>query len=363
MVNTDKLSGLSFEIGPIRPPSEGASYSLLIRATRNCSWNRCTFCNGLSYGRARFELRSVEEVSKDIDVAKAISEGIKAISWELGYGGSINTSVATAIMGSQPELGANPCFVTVFNWLASGARTAFLQDADTLIMPSEKLIEVVRYLKTTFPSIERVTSYARAKTIFRKSLEELTAINRAGLSRLHVGLESGDDELLKWVDKGVTAQQHIDAGRKAKQAGFELSVYIMPDLGGQARSEQHARNTARVLNQIDPHFIRMRPFLPRLGTPLYREYEIGSIQLSSPHQRLRELRTLIEALDITGRICFDHILNSWYRESGVTLFKLDYDGYKFPEEKAHLLELIEQGLRIDESRHVHARDMIGASNL
>ncbi len=364
-VDTAKLSSYSLEVGPIRPPSEGGSHSLLLRATRNCSWNRCKFCYGMIYNREKFQLRSVDEIEKDIDTVKAIADEIKAISWKLEYGGAVNADVGTAIIRSDPNLNANHCFVMVFNWLRFGAKTVFLQDANTLIMPTEQLLGVLRYLKETFPTIERITSYARAKTVVKKSLEELKELNRAGLSRLHVGMETGDDEVLSYVDKGVTAAEHIEAGKKAKEAGFELSEYVMIDLGGRAKSDQHARNTARVLNEIAPDFIRLRPFMLGPGLPLYEDYSQGVLELSSPHERLREVKTLVENLDVTGRVCFDHFLNAWYRDSDrrYTLFKQDYDGYKFPEEKAKVLELIEEGLRIDESTHIHVKEMIGMTHL
>jgi len=360
-----KLSSYSFEVGPIRPPSEGGSHSLLLRATRNCSWNRCRFCYGIMYNREKFELRSVDDIRKDIDTVKAIADEISSVSWKLGYGGKVNEEVGNAIIRSDPGLNSNHCFVMVFNWLYFGAKTVFLQDANTLIMPTEQLIEVLRYLKTTFPAIERITSYARAKTVVKKSLDELKELNRAGLSRLHIGLETGDDELLAYVDKGVTAAEHIEAGKKAKEAGFELSEYVMIDLGGRGMSEQHANNTARVLSEIDPHFIRMRPCMIGPGLPLYDDYEKGDLVLSSPHERLREVKTLVENLEFTGRLCFDHFLNAWYRDSGrrQTLFRQDYNGYKFPEEKGDVLELIEEGLRADESNHIHVKELIGMKHL
>ena len=352
------LTTHSIEIGPIRPPSEGGSYSLLIRVTRNCPWSRCKFCYGSPYDREKFQLRAVEDIKRDIQAAKAISDEINKVSWQLGYAGKVNNIVAATMIRSNPNLSTNTSFVAVFNWLSSGARTAFLQDADSLIMRTPELVEVIKYLKDMFPSLERVTSYARAKTIYKKTIEELKNIRAAGLTRLHVGLETGDDELLKHVDKGVTPEQQIIAGRKAKEAGFELSEYVMPGLGGRARSEQHARNTARVLNQINPNYIRLRPFVPRPDTPLFDEYQEGSFQLSSPHERLRELRTMIEGLSVTSRVCFDHFMNSWRKESGEVLFNQDYEGYKFPEEKQKVLELIEEGLRVKESAHIHARDLM-----
>lgn len=360
-VNIEKLAQLSFEIGAIRPPSEGGSHSLLLRVTRNCPWSRCKFCYAMMYDRAKFQLRSVEEIKQDIDIINEIAEGIKEASWKLGYGGRINEYVGTALLQSDSSLRINQSFILVFNWLYFGAKTVFLQDANSLIMPTNDLLQVLKYLRETFPTVERVTSYARAKTLAKKTLDELKELRQAGLSRLHVGLETGDDELLKYVDKGVTSEEQIQAGRKAKEAGFELSEYVMPGLGGTERSDQHARNTARVLNEIDPDYIRLRPFVPGPGTPLYDEYSKGGFKLSSPYERLREIKTMVENLNVKSRLCFDHFLNSWYRDGAHrnTLFKQDYEGYKLPEEKTEVLKLIEEGLRIDESVHIHVKDVIG----
>ena len=364
-MSMQSIDEYSFEVGPIRPPSEGGSHSLLLRPTRNCSWGRCKFCYGLVYDRQKLEIRSVEEVEKDIDSAKAIADEIRAVSWQMGHAGAVNHSVGAAMVRGNPRLNSNHCFALVFNWLAAGARTVFLQDANSPIMRTRDLLEILRYLKQQLPTLERVTSYARSKTIAKKSLEDLKELRAAGLSRLHVGLESGDDDVLRYVDKGVTAEEQIAGGKKAKEAGFELSEYVMPDLGGRAMSDQHARNTARVLNEIDPDFIRMRPFVVSKATPLYEDYQNGTLELSSPHERLRELRTLIQNLDVTSRVCFDHFLNAWYRDSAHhrTLFTQDYNGYKFPEEKDTVLELIEEGLGLDESLHLHVKDMVELRSL
>ncbi len=361
----EQIGQLDFEMGPIRPPSEGGSSSLLIRATRNCPWNRCTFCYGSSYGHQKFQLRPVAEVKNDIDSAGSIARLISEASQALGNAGSVNESVAVALVRSNPELNHHMGFIHVINWLASGGRTAFIQDADSLIMPTRDMVEILKHLKRTFPSLERITSYARSHTIARKSAEDLKALHQAGLSRLHFGLESGDDEILTCVQKGVTAAQHVEAGKKAKAAGLEVSEYVMPDLGGPARSDQHARNTARVLNEINPDFIRLRPFLPRLNTPLYDDYLKGEIKLSSPHQRLKELKTFVEALNVSSRLVFDHFLNPAYRVQGemVHLFKQDYQGYKLPDEKGAVLKLIEKGLSIDEQQFVHAEELIGTPSL
>ena len=356
-----------FEIGPIRPPSEGGSYSLLIRATRNCPWSRCTFCYGTPYNREKFQLRGVEEIKKDIDAAKRIAQGIKAFSWKLGFGGTIDRyrapTILRAIVQGNPVIGEEHCFVTVFNWLVSGAKTAFLQDANTLIMRTPELVEVNRYLKETFPALERITSYARAKTAAKKTLEELKSLKEAGLSRLHIGLESGDNEILKEVDKGVTAEEHILAGKKVKEAEIELSEYVMPGLGGKAKWVQHAINTAKVLSEIDPDFIRLRSLVPRPSTPLFDAYQRGEFELTSPHERLWELKLMVESLEISGRLCFDHLVNWQFKHRKGWLFRQDYEGYKFPEQKQRVLDLIETGLEIDESHYVWAKDLISLPHL
>jgi len=202
-IDTTKSKRWWYEMGPIRPPSEGRDHSLLIRATRNCPWNRCRFCP--VYKGQKFEYRSVADIKGDIDVARAVAGELKAASWKLGLGGRIDRAVLGAIVNGNPGLyggdsldpaGVELCagsLVNVANWLASGGRTAFLQDADTLIMRVPELLEVLKHLKGSFSSIERITSYARAKTVSRRSPAELKELHDTGLSRLHSGLESGSE--------------------------------------------------------------------------------------------------------------------------------------------------------------------------
>ncbi|MEN6468456.1 MAG: radical SAM protein, partial [Smithella sp.] len=212
-------------------------------------------------------------------------------------------------------------------------------------------------------TLTRVTSYTRSKTLAQRKLEDLIAIREAGLDRIHVGLETGDDEILKIVRKGVTSAEQIEGGKKAMAAGFQLSEYWMPDLGGRERWRQHAENTARVLNEINPNYIRSRPFVPRQGTAIFEDYEQGRLHISSPHERLQELQVMIENLNVTSRVCFDHNMNSWTNKNGGLLFSLDYEGYKFPEEKLSVLELIREGLTVDESRHIDIKELIAMGSL
>ena len=335
-----------FEIGMYRPPSEGGSYSLLLRVTRNCPWNRCNFC--IMYKTEKFQLRTPEEVKADIDTVKNICDELKRISWELGYGGEINRNAAFKLIEQRPELNNHHGFFMVYNWLLSGGKTAFLQDGNSLIMKTEQLVEILTHLRKVFPSIVRVTSYARSHTLARKKIDELTAIRKAGLDRLHVGLETGDEKLLTIINKGVTPDEHIKGGRKAMEAGFQLSEYWMPGLGGKEMWEDHAENTANVMNAIDPHYIRSRPFRPVPGTPMFDSYQKGEFTLQSPKDQLMELKRMMETLEFNARVCFDHAGNYWKNKHGGLLFNQSYEGYKFPEQKQTVLDLIAEGLKVNQ---------------
>jgi biotin synthase-like enzyme len=331
-----------FETGIYRPPSEGGSYSLLLRVTRNCPWNQCMFCS--MYKNEKFSFRSLEEIKGDIDSINAIGQDLKALSLELGFGGQITRNVIIEQIHREPTLDTSQGFLMVLNWLQSGGKTAFLQDANSPAMATEILVEVLKTLRKTFPSLDRVTSYARSKTLARKSLDELRAIHGAGLDRLHVGLESGDEEILKRVKKGVSGQEHIEGGRKAMEAGFQLSEYWMPGLGGKERWEAHARNTARILSEINPHYLRSRPFFPAPGTPIFEACESGAFHPLTAEEQLMELQVMIEALEVTSKVCFDHAGNYWRNRRGGLLFSQDYEGYRFPNEKPRVLALIQEGL-------------------
>jgi len=359
--NVENISKLSFAVGVYRPPSEGGSASLLLRITENCPWNKCTFCE--MYKGKPFIYRTVADIKADIDTVKVMVDEIREVSRKAGQKGQINREVLNALLSINPYLNENHCFSTVFSWLYYGGKTAFLQDANSMIMRPHEFIDVLQHLRRTLNTLTRVTSYTRSKTLAQRRLEELIAIREAGLDRLHVGLETGDDELLKIVRKGVTSAEQIEGGKKAMAAGFQLSEYWMPDLGGRERWRQHAENTARVLNEINPHYIRSRPFVPRQGTEIFEDYKQGRLHISSPHERLEELRVMIEKLNVTSRVCFDHNMNSWTNRQGGLLFHMDYEGYKFPEEKPHVLELIREGLAVDESRHIDIKELIAMGSL
>jgi radical SAM superfamily enzyme YgiQ (UPF0313 family) len=297
------------------------------------------------YKHEQFSLRSVAEIKGDIDSIARLCTDMQNISVALGHGGMINRETIFGMIEKYPDLNTSSGFGMILNWISSGAKTVFLQDGNSIMMPTENLVEVLRHLRKTFPSVERVTSYARSKTLARKSLEELTSIRKAGLDRLHVGMESGDDAVLKKVQKGVSGQEHIDGGKKAMAAGFQLSEYWMPGLGGKEMWEDHARNTARVLSAINPHYVRSRPFVPSPGTPIFEDYEKGELTLLTAREHLEELKLMVDELDVTSKLCFDHAGNYWTDRNGRLLFSQSYEGYKMPEEKQAVLDLIQEGMK------------------
>ena len=335
----------NFETGEYRPPSEGGSSSLLVRLTRNCPWNHCTFCG--MYKGEKFELRPPSEIICDINAMHRISLDLKEISIKSGRKGSITSVVVSEFFKKKPNLYFHPGVGMVISFLNAGGKTAFFQDADSLIMKTGDLTEVLTHLKAVFPSIERITSYGRSRTIARKPALDLAQIHHAGLDRIHIGLETGDANLLKIIKKGSTPEDHVKGGKKAMEAGFQVSEYWMPGLGGKFRSKDHALNTAKVLNLINPHYIRSRPFTPRPGTIFYGNASQNDHGPMSPGDQLLEIRQTLEALDVTSRICFDHAGNYWSGQDGRLLLSQSYEGYPFPEKKQQILALLEKGIQYD----------------
>jgi len=324
------------EQGPIRPPSEAKS--LLIRVTRNCPWGKCHFCH--NYVGTKFSRRSVEEVKGEIKTIRKIHDEIIQISWKYGYGGTINEEVVNFIYGN-PHLYSDLYRNTVV-WLYSGGNQVFLQDANSLVIKTADLIEIITFLKEAFPQISRITSYVRSKTISKKPIEELKAIQEAGLSRLHVGLETGYKPLLEYMRKGVTPEEHCEAGMKVKQAGISLSEYVVLGLGGKKCWREHALETAKVLNQINPEFMRVRTLAITPDMPLYSKLESGEFEMLSEEEIVREERLLIEQLEgITSTFVSDHILNLLEEVEG-----------RFPEEKEKMLNTIDHYLNLSKEEKI-----------
>jgi radical SAM superfamily enzyme YgiQ (UPF0313 family) len=327
------------EMGPIRPPSE--AQSLLIRVTRNCPWNKCEFCH--TYKGEVFSIRSVEEVKEDIDRVKAIADDLREISWKMGQAGEINRAVLSRFF-SHPGRGTQSD-QSVVSWLYFGGTQVFLQDGNSLMVKTDDLVEILRYLKEKFPSIQRITSYARAKTMARKSVEELKQLRQAGLSRIHIGMETGYDPLLQFMKKGVTAKEQVVGGRNVVEAGISLSEYVMPGLGGERWWREHAIESARVLNQINPDYIRLRTLYVRKNMPLYQRVEKGEFTRPSDDQIASEIRLFVETLEgIQSTVVSDHILNLLEEVQG-----------KLPEEKERMLRVIDRYLAWPEEDRLRFR--------
>jgi hypothetical protein len=300
--SNDKTPPWRFEQGPIRPPSE--AHSLLLRISRNCPWNRCTFCP--VYKGRRFSLRSVEDVCRDID---AVAGHLALLRRRLDATGELSQDTLQALHDGLPA-GQRDAFRAAAHWLAGGLQSVFLQDADGLVTGPARLGAILAHLRRTFPWPFRITAYSRSRTVLRFTVEELATLREAGLARLHTGLESGCDAVLERVCKGATRQQHIEAGRRVIEAGLELSEYVMPGLGGRELSERHARDSASALNAIGPHFIRLRTLAIPPGSPLYEEWRIGRFQPCSSVEIARELRLFLQTLQLKGgRLVSDHALN------------------------------------------------------
>jgi radical SAM superfamily enzyme YgiQ (UPF0313 family) len=274
--------------GPIyRPPSEADS--LLVQATVGCPHNRCTFC--MVYKKSRFRVRPTAEIVEDLVQARRI------------YG--------------------------------EGVRTLFFPAGNTIAMPTAALAEICRQAYALFPRLQRLTVYGSSQFLYRKGLEQLRLLAQAGLTRIHVGLESGDDEILARIQKGATAAEQIAAGVMARQAGLEFSAYVMLGIGGQEQSAAHVRETVAALNAIRPAFLRLRTFVPKIRTPLLQDVLAGRFQMLTPHEVIRETIGLLEGLTVPTRVVSDHYTN-YVQVSG-----------NLPEDKAAMLHVLHRALARD----------------
>jgi radical SAM superfamily enzyme YgiQ (UPF0313 family) len=272
-----------YEQGVIRPPSE--AQSLLVRVTRNCPWNQCLFCP--AYKGTKFSRRTVEEVNKDID------------------------AMAREYKGYEQMI-----------------KTVFLQDADSLILPADQLLQILAHLRERFPRIERITSYARSTTLKRKTVDDLVKLRDAGLNRIHVGMESGSAAVLKMIKKGITPDDIVEGGKRVVEAGIQLSEYIMPGLGGKALSVEHATETARLLNLVRPDFIRVRTFAMHPMSPMVRMVADGSFVPMTDEEMVAEIRLLVGQLNE---------MHSYFSQADFSLNLLMHvDGY-LDEKKGEML--------------------------
>jgi len=301
-------------VGPIRPPSE--AYSLLIRVTKGCPWNRCEFCS--VFKDQAFAVRPEEDVKEDIRYFRRMLDQVCQYAEQTG-----NRVGEVARYNGMPWI------------LDHGVNSAFIQDSDSLVISPDQIIEALTFLKSTFPTIERICSYARGKTLNKKRIEDLKRIRAAGLTRLHIGLETGSDELLAYIGKGATVDDMVAAGKKAIDAGFEVSEYIMPGLGGVEKWEQHAVQSAQAVNDINPHYIRLRSFHLPIGTPLFDKAKEGEFHIQSIKGLITEVRKFITELHVDSYLVASDYAHNYYLG--------EIDG-QLPGDKAHILSLVDRAL-------------------
>lgn len=285
----------------IRPPSEADS--LLLRVVRGCDWNRCLFCGIYDLFGCPHSTRALDDVLADIDALH--------------------------------DLYGDRC------------TTAFLGDANPLALPTDFLVTTLTRLRERFPRLERVTAYGRASSVWKKSADELRDIQAAGLDRLHVGMESGSDAVLRLHKKGTSQAQLIEAGARVMAAGMELSYYLLLGLGGQALWQDHCRGCAQVINAVRPHFVRVR----RLWThPMSRLKDLigtGAFAIQTPEGTVIELRDIIRQLDAEGTVLTCDHANNYIQVHG-----------RLNEQKDAMLAVIDRFLDLPEAtRQRHYESM------
>ena len=320
----------TFRIGPIRPPSE--ANSLLLQVTNGCTWNKCKFCQ--LYRHTSFKAYSADSIKADIDNMVYQAQRVEKYrsdngSWDIE---GLNREL---MEGSDDE---RQCFYMMANWLIGGGENVFLQDGNTTALSSGRLTDVLVYLRQAFPSIRRITSYGRAENLAKVSAEEFAELKAAGLDRIHSGFESGSDAVLKKINKGVTQQQEITAGKNVKAGGIELSIYFMPGVGGKELTEDNALGTAHVVNEVNPDFLRIRTAAVKEGTGLDEDFVNGEFTLCSDDEKLLEIRTVIEKAEVVEtRLVSDHMIN----------LLQDVEG-SLKSEKTKMLDMIDGYLSLPE---------------
>ena len=289
-----------FQIATVRPPTE--NFSLSISTHSFCPWGKCAFClsNSLSNSR-KFKRRTLEEIKNDIDSAATLNEYI------LNSGYIDQTTILNAI-SRFPEL--SQCIYHLIYWyLYTNASTAFLGGANPLLYKNDFLTTILIHLKEKLPSIRRITSYGRTRTAAKKGSTYFKELHEAGLDRIHVGLESGSDNVLDFMNKGVTSKEHILGGKNIKEGGISLCTYVMPGLGGEKWSTEHTFETARVINEIEPEFVRLRTLEIFPGTTLYTKQTSGRFKELSEEDVIKEERVLVENIECHTTITSDSAAN------------------------------------------------------
>ena len=244
---------MKYEGDIIRPPSEATS--LLLQVTVGCSHNKCTFCP--SFRDKRFRIKSFEEIVEDLEYA---SRRIREVD------------------------------------------RLFLCDGDALIIPQKRLLDILEAIQKHLPGVRRIGTYGNVKSILRKSVDELRELRQRGLSIVYLGIETGNAELLQKIRKGATYEQIVEAGRRVREAGITLSATVLLGIGGIEKSMEHARDTARILTDVDPDFTGVLTVMIVPGTPLDEEWKNGTFVLPGTFELLKELGVIVSGARFTN--CF-----------------------------------------------------------
>lgn len=275
-----------------RPPSE--AYSLIVQVTVGCSHNKCTFCS--MYKGDNFKIKSLASIKMDLINSRKRFNSIERI---------------------------------------------FLADGDALVMKNEDLVQILKYIKEIFPECKRVGIYGSPRSILLKTVEELKELKNLGVGIIYLGVESGSEEILEHIQKGVTRDEMVNAGRMVVESEIKLSMTLISGLGGMDNSEKHARESAKIINEIQPDYVGLLTLMLHKGTPLYEDIEEGKFSLMNPRQLLKETRLMVEHIDVKRPCVFRSNHASNYINLAGTLNR----------DKGIILEQIDRGLEISDESH------------
>ncbi|MCI1930899.1 MAG: radical SAM protein [Clostridia bacterium] len=293
----------TFSIGHIRPPFH--ANSLLLRVTENCTWNKCNFCT--LYKEGTFHTRKIDDIKKDIDTVVDYRDMIIS-HINNGFVNQKDIYIEYTALSTDAE---RECYSMVFNWItADNMKSVFLQDANTMALLPEKTAEIISYLCKKLPEISLVAIYGRADTLSKITPSQYDMLKKSGLTMIHSGFESGCDYVLKLLNKGITSEQQIKAGKMIKKAGITFNAFYMNGSGGRSLSEKNAIETAEVMNKINPDYIRIRTFVVKPNTVMWHMSKDGRFDECTDIEKVKELFLMIQNLkNCDGYIISDHIIN------------------------------------------------------
>lgn len=268
-----------------RPPSE--AHSLIVQVTIGCSHNGCSFCG--MYKEKKFRIRDLKDIMDDLEKAK------------LTYG---------------------------------MVKKVFLGDGDALVLQTSKLKSILAKIKELFPNCERVGIYATANDILRKSLDELRELKDFGIGIVYLGVESGSNEILKSINKGVTAGEVLMAGRKIKESGIKLSVTLISGLGGKSKISEHAIESAKLISAINPDYVGLLTLMLESGTPMYEDVKKGIFHILTPEEIMYETREFLQNVEVTDCVFRSNHASNYVALAGT-----------LPGDKIQLLEDIDFALK------------------